>query len=106
MQFLLGVDDLLLEQLKENGPGLEEDARQGGGGGGGGGADQQRQSRDRQVFALATEHCHKKSGTFVVCKKATNFTTIINFDNFVHFDNFDHFVNVVNDLKNCNLKHF
>ena len=31
----------------------------------------------------------KKSGKFVVvCKKATNFTTIINFDNFVHFDNF------------------
>ena len=51
--FLIGVDDRLLGQLEEDGLGLEEDARQGGGGGGGG-ADQQRQSRDRQVFALAT----------------------------------------------------
>ena len=33
---------------------------------------------------------------FVVCKKATNFTTIINFDYFVNVDN----------LKNCNVRHF
>jgi len=52
--FLIGVDDRLLGQLEEDGLGLEEDARQGGGGGGGG-ADQQRQSRDRQVFTLATQ---------------------------------------------------